>query len=102
MKVDIGKFSFGEMTSNNQGKTSPGIVAGLAIVFSGCLGFSSAGIVVVINAIFKIVAHTEVLNSLITQSIAVMGIGSTLLGIRRYTSDKKLGQDHIESNSTTN
>lgn len=99
MKLDIGKFSFGELTSNNQGKTSPGIVAGLAIVFTGCFGFTSAGFVVVLDAMFKLVEHNDVLNSLITQSIAVMGIGSTLLGIRRYTSDKKI---ELNSEETKN
>ena len=68
------KFSFVELTNNNNGKTSASIVAGLFIILIGGLSF-----------IYSVYHKTYVI-----ESTGLITIGSTLLGIRRFTKDKPL------------
>ncbi len=74
LKVDINKFSFGQLTSNSDGKTSGSGTAGLYIVFIGGMCFF-------LGCIDKMwITHTV---DVITQSIILVGIGVGLLGYRK-------------------
>ena len=76
---DIKKFSFGEMTSNPNGKTSATSSAGIYIVFIGGLSF----IMGVINVMF-----IDKSVDIISQSVIFTGIGAGLLGVKNFTSAK--------------
>lgn len=73
-KPDIGKFSFAELTSNSNGKTSGSGTAGIFIVTIGGICFLLGSI----NIMFL-----EGSIDIITQSIIFTGIGATLLGYRK-------------------
>lgn len=73
-KPDISKFSFGELTSNSDGKTSGSGTAGLYIVFIGGLCFF-------LGCIDKMFLDKSI--DIITQSIILVGIGAGLLGWRK-------------------
>jgi hypothetical protein len=81
MKIlgNIKKFSFGEMTSNTNGKTSITSVAGGYIVLIGGLSF----IMGVINVMF-----IDKSIDIIDQSVIFTGIGAGLLGVKNFTSAK--------------
>ena len=68
------KFSLIEMTNNSRGKTSPGIVCGVAMILTACIGILWS-----INIQFD----GGVMGA---GAFAVSGAG--LLGIRRFTADK--------------
>jgi len=76
---NIKKFSFGEMTSNTNGKTSATSTAGIYIVFIGGLSF----IMGVINLMF-----IDKTIDIIDQSVIFTGIGAGLLGVKNFTSAK--------------
>ena len=76
---DIKKFSFGEMTSNSNGKTSATSSSGIYIIFIGGLAFSMG----VINAMFM-----DKSVDIISQSVIFTGIGAGLLGVKNFTSAK--------------
>ncbi len=76
---NIKKFSFGEMTSNSNGKTSATSSSGIYIVFIGGLAF----IMGVINAMF-----IDKSVDIISQSVIFTGIGAGLLGVKNFTSAK--------------
>jgi len=44
LNTDISKFSFAESVSSSNGKTSGSKVAGMLVVFSGCLSFITGSI----------------------------------------------------------
>ena len=67
-------FSFAQMTSNNNGKTSGSGTAGLYIIFIG-------GICFLLGCIDKMFLDKTV--DIITQSIVLVGIGASLLGYRK-------------------
>lgn len=70
----INKFSFAQLTSNNDGKTSGSGTMGVLICTIGALGFT-AGLV---DKMF--ISHTqEILNESITYTL----IGASLLGLRK-------------------
>jgi len=72
--VDIRKFNIGEMFSNSQGKTACALVSAFILVITGCImGLRGA---------FS--AHADSM----LQGLAFAGLGSGLLGIRRWTPDK--------------
>jgi hypothetical protein len=73
-RPDIGKFSFGELTSNSNGKTSGSGTAGIYIVAIG-------GICFILGCVDKMVLKGT--TDIITQSIVLIGIGATLLGYRK-------------------
>lgn len=73
MKVDINKFSFAQMTSNSDGKTSGSGTLGLTVGAAGVIGFIAG---VVSYFIFK---DAVVMNT----SIIVISIGAGLLGYRK-------------------
>lgn len=84
MGKDISKFSFAEMTSNDDGKTSGSGTVGIVISFIGGLCFF-------LGAIDKMFLSGTV--DILTQSIIVIGIGVGLLGYRKGKStDAKIAE----------
>ena len=72
--VDMNRFSFGQMTSNSDGKTSGSGTMGILICTVGSLCF-------LLGAIDKLFVSGSI--DVITQSIIFVGIGATLLGYRK-------------------
>lgn len=68
------KFSFAEMTSNSNGKTSGSGTAGLLIILIGALSFITGTILIVLG---------KDQQELLIQSIAIIYAGATLLGVRK-------------------
>ena len=68
------KFSFAQMTSNSDGKTSGSGTAGLYIIFIG-------GVCFLLGCVDKMFLDKSV--DIITQSIILVGIGASLLGYRK-------------------
>ena len=79
MKVDISKFSFGQMTSNSDGKTSGSGTMGVLICTVGALCFF-------LGAVDKMFLGKTV--DIMTQSIILVGIGAGLLGYRKSKASK--------------
>lgn len=79
MGLDIQKFSWSEMVSNGNGKTSGTAFAGLVISLVGTLCF-------LLGCIDKMFISTSI--DVISQSIVFVGIGSSLLGLRKYVDSK--------------
>jgi hypothetical protein len=71
---DTEKFSFGQLTSNSNGKTSATGTAGLYIIAVG-------GICFLLGCIDKMFLNQNV--DIVTQSIIFVGIGAGLLGYRK-------------------
>lgn len=76
---NIGKFSFGEMTSNSNGKTSATSTAGLYIIAIG-------GICFFLGCIGKLYMKDSL--DVISQSIIFTGVGATLLGVKNVYNGK--------------
>jgi len=76
---NIKKFSFAEMTSNNNGKTSVTSTAGAYIIVIGGLGF-------IAGCVDKMFLDKSV--DIINQSIMMVTIGAGLLGIKNITGGK--------------
>lgn len=74
LKQSIDRFSFAQLTSNNNGKTSASGTAGIYIIAIG-------GICFLLGCIDKMFFEKSV--DIITQSIMLIGIGVTLLGYRK-------------------
>lgn len=74
LRFNSEKFSFAQLTSNSDGKTSGSGTAGLYIVFIG-------GICFLLGCIDKMFFNDSV--DIITQSIILVTIGATLLGYRK-------------------
>jgi hypothetical protein len=83
---DIKKFSFGEMTSNDNGKTSATSSAGAYIIFIGGLCF-------LLGCIDKMFLDKSI--DIINQSVMFTTIGAALLGVKNITA-KKSGDISIE------
>jgi hypothetical protein len=78
MKKQIGnikRFSFAEMTSNNDGKTSASGTMGVFICVIGTFCFF-------LGCLDKVFVSKDI--DIITQSIIFVGIGASLLGLRKY------------------
>jgi hypothetical protein len=86
MKADINTFSFAQMTSNSDGKTSGTGTMGILICTVGSFSF-------LLGCVDKLFINNDI--NIITQSIIFVGIGATLLGYRK--SQEKL----IPSDSST-
>lgn len=67
------KFSFTEMTSNSNGKTSATSVAGLYVVALGGIGF-------LLGIIDKLFINSSI--EIIDQSVIMTSIGAAILGIK--------------------
>lgn len=90
--ADINKFSFAQLTSNSDGKTSGSGTAGIYIVFIGGLCF-------LLGCIDKMFLDNNI--DILTQSIIFVTIGATLLGYRKSKSSVDVrstdeSQDNIE------
>lgn len=72
--ADINKFSFAQMTSNSDGKTSG----------SGTLGVI-AGLAAVLTFVYGVIDYSFISKNgdIMTQSIVVLTIGAGLLGYRK-------------------
>jgi hypothetical protein len=70
---NITKFSFGEMTSNDNGKTSATSTAGSYIIFIG-------GIAFLLGVGDKMWGDKTI--DIINQAVVVIGIGAALLGVK--------------------
>ena len=80
MKIgDIKKWSFGEMTSNPDGKSSVTSTSGFIIVMVGCLSF----LLGVVDKMF-IDKSMDVIN----QAVAFTMIGAALICYKNYTGHK--------------
>lgn len=73
-KLDPNKFSFAQMTSNSDGKTSGSGSMGILIIITGCLTFLLGSV----GMIFK---ATDA--NILIQSIALVYAGALLLGYRK-------------------
>jgi hypothetical protein len=86
MLSNISKFSWGELFSNDSGKTSGTAFCGIIICLVGSLCF-------LLGCIDKMwISHSI---DIITQSIVFVGIGAALMGVR-----KVVGQKSNDSTST--
>ena len=72
----INKFSFAQMTSNESGKTSASGTMGVIICAVGTLCF-------LLGCLDKLFISKDI--DVITQSIIFVGIGVSLLGVRKVT-----------------
>lgn len=72
--ANMEKFSFAQLTSNSNGKTSGSGTAGLYIVFTGGLCFF-------LGCIDKMFLDKSI--DILTQSIVMVTIGAALLGYRK-------------------
>ena len=77
---DIKKFSFGEMTSNDTGKTSSTSTAGVYIIFIGGLCF-------LLGCIDKMFLDKSI--DIINQSVMFTTIGAPLLGVKNVVGSGK-------------
>lgn len=79
MISNVSKFSFHEIFSNNDGKSSGTAFVGVIVSLVGTLCFF-------LGCIDKMwITHTV---DVITQSIVLVGIGAALLGVRKVVSSK--------------
>ena len=77
--IQIERFSFAQMTSNSKdGKTSASGTMGVLICTTGTLCF-------LIGCLDKVFINKDI--DIITQSIIFVGIGASLLGVRKITAD---------------
>lgn len=79
MLANIKKFSFGEMTSNNNGKTSATSTAGLYIILIGGLSFF-------LGVIDKMFIDKSI--DIINQAVMFTTIGAALLGVKNVMGAK--------------
>lgn len=88
MKPSISKFSFAEMTSNSNGKTSASGTMGVFIILIG-------GFTFLIGAIAMIFKSTD--SDILVQSIAMVYAGALLLGYRKSKDGEKIEITESES-----
>ena len=88
---DIKKFSFGEMTSNNNGKTSATSTAGAYIIFIGGLSFF-------LGVIDKMFIDKTI--DIINQAVMFTTIGAALLGVKNVVGAKNDKAATEASNAT--
>jgi len=88
MGLNMQKFSWSEMVSNGNGKTSGTAFAGLVISLVGTTCF-------LLGCIEKIFISTSI--DVISQSIVFVGIGTSLLGLRKYVDSKNPSQSETPS-----
>lgn len=85
--MNVSRFSIAELYNNSQGKTSLSLVCAHTLVLTGCI--------IGIKGAFT--SHGETL----LQGIAYATLGATLLGIRRWTPDKKINEDNTSPDPVT-
>jgi uncharacterized membrane-anchored protein len=82
---DIKKWSFGEMTSNPDGKTSVTSTSGFIIVIVGSLSF-------LLGVVDKMFIDKSI--DVITQAITFTLIGASLIGVKNYIGGKITQSKH--------
>lgn len=88
MQFDLKKFSFAELTSNKDGKTSGSGTTGILISICGCVGF---------------IFGTFIKNpEIISNSLMMTTIGASLLGYRKYSDSKDQSSPSESSDSSNN
>jgi hypothetical protein len=92
LRPDIDKFSFGQLTSNSDGKTSGSGTAGLYIVTIG-------GACFILGCIDKMFFGNTI--DIVTQSIVLIGIGAALLGYRK-SKDNGVTIEEVNKEETLN
>lgn len=85
---DIKKFSFGEMTSNDNGKTSATSTSGVYIIFIGGLCFF-------LGCIDKMFLDKSI--DIINQSVMFTTIGAALLGVKNVINGKPAKAEKAEA-----
>lgn len=80
MKFDIKEFSWVEMVSNANGKTSGTAFSGLIICMVGTICFF-------MGCVAKIFFTDSI--DVITQSIVFTGLGTGIIGLRKYVDSSK-------------
>jgi hypothetical protein len=83
MEKNKKKFSWSELFSNETGKTSATAFCGVVICISGTLCF-------ILGCLDKMYVSKTV--DIITQSIVFVGIGATLMGVRKVYDSKSPSQ----------
>lgn len=87
--IDINKFQFSQMFNDSKGRTSPSKLVGFYACFISVSVFGLGSIMAILDA----TEHTNNIIATVTmQSVALFIAGGTLLGIRRFTKDKEIGQ----------
>jgi len=84
LKAMIERFSFGQMTSNENGKTSASGTMGILICIIGTLCF-------LMGCVDKMFLNKDI--DVITQSIIFVGIGAGLLGYRKSKEKKVVSKE---------
>jgi hypothetical protein len=84
--MDINKFSFGQLTSNTNGKTSGTGTMGILICTVGAICF-------LLGCIDKMFISKGI--DVITQSIIFVGIGASLMGYRKSQEKHLTKQDDV-------
>lgn len=90
-RAEMERFSFSQLTSNSDGKTSGSGTAGLYIVFIG-------GICFFMGCIDKMFIGNNV--DILTQSVILIGIGATLLGYRKSKDSNVSEEESTEFQNT--
>lgn len=85
--MNIHTFNFQELFQNSKGKSSMSLVMAPLLIITGC----TMGI----NGAFTL--HGESM----LQGLAFAGLGSTLLGLRRFTKDKEISPEAEAVNPKT-
>ena len=93
---NISKFSFGEMTSNDNGKTSVTSTSGAYVIFIG-------GICFILGCIDKMFFSSSI--DIVNQSIMFTTIGAALLGVKNIVRGKypqvEIEEDEAQPAPTT-
>lgn len=99
-KLDINRFQWKQVFNNSQGKSDAILLGGTLTVFVGLGGFSSSGLCILIMVIFHLEKDMNVINflsNLLLQSLGLVGVGFTALGVDRVKDDKQIkAEDHVE------
>jgi len=90
--ANMEKFSFAQLTSNSNGKTSGSGTAGLYIVLIG-------GICFVLGCIDKMFLDKSI--DIITQSIVMVTIGAALLGYRKSKDNFGTSEENKSTETTS-
>lgn len=86
--ADIKKFSFAEMTSNSNGKTSSSGTMGVYVIIIGGLCF-------LLGSIDKMFLNKDI--DVMTQSIIFTGIGAALLGYRKSKDNTEIISEEVKN-----
>ncbi len=92
IKERMERFSFAQMTSNSDGKTSASGTMGVLICVVGSFCF-------LLGCADKVFINHDI--DIITQSIVFVGLGAGLLGLRKYTAPE-VGNIATEESVKTN